>query len=142
MPCQWTADKPDFTQFAGDYEATITLGFDPASETDIQMMVDKDFAECEVYVNGTRIDLKPAPEVARDSFLTDISDVSAFVGSLLKRGDNVLKVVSPTKLSEPLRLVGDFRVTLAGEQITLKAPAEPNPFNLEVDYPFYSIPGH
>ncbi len=138
MPCQWTADKPDFTQFAGDYEATITLGFDPASETDIQMMVDKDFAECEVYVNGTRIDLKPAPEVARDSFLTDISDVSAFVGSLLKRGDNVLKVVSPTKLSEPLRLVGDFRVTLAGEQITLKAPAEPNPFNLEVDYPFYS----
>lgn len=138
MPVQWTADKPDFEAFAGDYEATITLDFDPASETAIQMMVDKDFAECEVYVNGTKVDLQPAPEVARDSFLTDFSDVSAFVGHLLKRGKNVLKVASPTKLSEPLRLVGDFRVELSGEDLTLHTPAEPKPFNLEIDYPFYS----
>lgn len=138
MPCQWTADKPDFTKHAGDYEATITLDFEPASETAIQMMVDKDFAECEVYVNGTKIDLKCAPPFAKDSFLTDFSDISAFVGDLLKRGENVLKVVSPTKLSEPLRLVGDFHVELSGEDVTLRSPAEPNPFNLELDYPFYS----
>ncbi len=138
MPCQWTADKPDFTKHAGDYEAKIALDFDPASETSIQMMVDKDFAECDVYVNGTKIDLKPAPAFAKDSFLTDFSDVSAFVGHLFKRGENALKVVSPTKLSEPLRLVGDFRVSIEGEQVTLRAPGEPNPLNLELDYPFYS----
>jgi hypothetical protein len=138
MPCQWTADKPDFTQFAGDYEATITLDFDPAADIAVQMILDKDFAECEVYVNGQKVDLKPAPDFAPEFFLTDYQDVSAFVGHLLKRGENVLKVISPTKLSEPLRLVGDFRVHLAGESITLTAPAHIDPFELEMDYPFYS----
>jgi len=138
MPCQWTADKPDFTTFAGDYETRITLDFEPASDTAIQMMVDKDFTECEVYVNGSRVDLGPAPDFAKDSFLTDFSDVSAFVGGLLRKGENVLKVVSPTKLSEPLRLVGDFHVTLAGEKVTLRAHGEPHPFNMEMDYPFFS----
>ena len=148
MPCQWTADKPDFTVFAGDYEATVTLDFDPASDVAIQMMLDKDFAECEVYINGQKIDLTPAPDFAPEFFLTDYQDVSAFVGHLLKRGENALKVISPTKLSEPLRLVGDFRVHLAGTNtehpepvegaLTLLPPADPNPFKLEADYPFYS----
>lgn len=138
MPCQWTSDKPDFTEFAGDYETSVTLDFDPASDIAIQMMLDKDFAECEVFVNGSKVDLKPAPDFAPEFFLTDYQDVSGFVGHLLKRGENVLKVVSPTKLSEPLRLVGDFRVHLAGESITLTAPNHIDPFELEMDYPFYS----
>ena len=138
MPCQWTADKPDFTAFAGDYEAKVTLSFDPAADTSVQMILDKDFADCRVYVNGSEVELKPAPEFARDSFLTDYQDVSGFVGHLLKRGENVLKVTSPTKLSEPLRLVGDFRVHMAGKQIELSAQTEPNTFMLEADYPFYS----
>jgi hypothetical protein len=57
---------------------------------------------------------------------------------LLKRGENELRVVSPTKLSEPLRLVGDFRVGIEGEGTILRAPGQPNPLNMEIDYPFYS----
>lgn len=140
MPCQWTADKPDFTQFAGAYESTVKLDFEPESDIAIQMMLDKDFSECEVYVNGQKVDLNPAPNFAPDFFLTDYQDVSAFVGHLLKRGENTLRVISPTKLSEPLRLVGDFRVHLVGESLTISAPAELNPFMLETDYPFYSGP--
>ena len=145
MPCQWTADKPDFTEFAGVYEATIKLDFDPPSDVAISMMLDRDFAECEVYVNGARVDLKPAPEFAAEFFLTDFQDVNAFVGHLLKRGENALKVISPTKLSEPLRLVGDFHVSPCHPEldsgpraISLVAPDAPNPFALEADYPFYS----
>ena len=138
ISAQWTDDKTDFAEYAGDYKAAITLDFEPTAETAIQMMVDNDFAECEVYINGSRVDLKPAPEFAPDSFLTDFSDVSAFVGSLLKRGENTLKVVSPTRLSEPLRLVGDFHVTVADEHVTLRTPGEAHPFALELDYPFYS----
>jgi hypothetical protein len=104
-------------------------------------------------VNGERVDLKPAPDFAPEFFLTDYQDVSAFVGHLLKRGENALKVVSPTKLSEPLRLVGDFRVHLAEANtehpesracrriegaLTLLPPADPDPFMLEADYPFFS----
>jgi hypothetical protein len=64
--------------------------------------------------------------------------VCAEVGHLLKRGTNKLKVVSPTKLSEPLRLVGGFRVKVEGTKLTLLEPVEANPFRLELDYPFYS----
>lgn len=145
MPCQWTAEKPDFTAFAGTYEATATLDFDPPSDASISIVLDKDFAECDVYVNGARVDLKPALELAAGFFLTDFQDVSAFVGHLLKRGENSLKVVSPTKLSEPLRLVGDFRVRAQRSEpesghcgVALLAPGPVDPFAPEADYPFYS----
>ncbi len=156
MPVQWTADKPDFTEFAGVYEATVALGFDPPSDVAISMMLDKDFAckedcspdcsqtrceqssLCEVYVNGARVDLKPAPEFAAEFFLTDFQDVNAFVGHLLKRGENTLKVVSPTKLSEPLRLVGEFGVRIDNGQLSIDNWKSPDPFALESDYPFFS----
>ena len=138
IPVNWDPKKPEFTALAGDYEASVTLDFDPAGDTSIQMMLDKDFGECEVYVNGERVELKPAPDFAHDSFLTDYQDVSAFVGHLMKRGKNALRVVSPTKLSEPLRLIGDFRVRMAEEHVTLQAPGAIDPFMLEADYPFYS----
>lgn len=145
MPCQWTADKPDFAAFAGTYEATVTLDFDPPSDVSIRMILDKDFAECDVYVNETRVDLKPAPDFAAEPVLTDFQDVGAFAGHLLRRGENKLKVVSPTKLSEPLRLVGDFRVCVGQPEpgsvsgtVTLLAPGAVDPFALETDYPFYS----
>jgi len=145
MPCQWTADKPDFEAFAGAYEATIRLDFDPPSDVSISLMLDKDFADCQIYVNGALVEPKPAPDFAAEFFLTDFQDVNAFVGHLLKRGENTLKVISPTKLSEPLRLVGDFRVRechpeldSGSTRICLLAPEPPDPFALEADYPFYS----
>lgn len=145
MPCQWTADKPDFTAFAGTYEAIVTLDFDPPGNGSISMILDKDFAECEVYVNGTRIDLKPAKQVGSGLLLTDFQDLSAPVDHLLKRGENSLTVVSPTKLSEPLRLVGNFRVRTNQTELSsgistvaLLAPGPVDPLALEKDYPFYS----
>lgn len=138
MPVNWDANRPDFTTFAGTYEARVELDFDPPSDISVSMMLDKDFADCEVYVNDQRVDLKPAPEFCNEFFLTDFQDVSAFVGHLLRRGENVLRVVSPTKLSEPLRLVGDFRVGIEGERITIGARSEWDPFRLETDYPFFS----
>jgi hypothetical protein len=70
--------------------------------------------------------------------LTDFHDVHASIGSLLRKGTNRFRVVSPTKLSEPLRLVGDFLVRMHGTRVVIEPPAQPNPFNLEIDYPFYS----
>lgn len=138
IPIQWAADKPDFTRFAGTYEATVSLDFDPPSDVSVSMMLDKDFADCEIYINGERVDPRPAPEFAAEFFLTDFQDVSAFIGHLLKRGDNVLKVISPTKLSEPLRLVGNFHVRATDTEVSLLCENKPNPFALEKDYPFYS----
>lgn len=138
MPCQWTADKPDFEAYAGTYEAVIKLDFDPANDIAITMMLDKDFAGCQVYVNGEKVNLTPAPDFAAEFFLTDFQDVNAFVGHLLKRGENVLKVISPTKLSEPLRLVGDFQVHIEDNKLTLTQPATFDPIKPEADYPFFS----
>ncbi len=154
LPVNWDPNVPNFEQYAGMYEAEVEIDLDPSG---IKMIVDKDFAECEVYVNGTRVELAPcrispspqpspasgegvggARALSSQPFLTDFQDVCAEIGHLLKRGANKLKVVSPTKLSEPLRLVGDFRVRLEGTKVSLLEPGEVNEFRLEMDYPFYS----
>lgn len=147
MPANWSPASPDWTQFAGVYETQIEVYL----PTDgIRMIVDKDFAECEVYVNEQRVDLTPCckptsfqtstagKEGDKPEFLTDFQDVQAPIGHLLQEGMNSLKVVSPTKLSEPLRLVGDFLVDLKGKKIALKPRNGENPFRLELNYPFYS----
>ena len=72
------------------------------------------------------------------TYLTDFQDVQASVGHILKEGINHFKVISPTRLSEPLRLVGQFHVRLKGKDVCIVEPNEPNPFKLEMDYPFYS----
>lgn len=154
LPVNWDPNPPDFTQHAGCYEAEIEINFDPAA---IRMIVDKDFSECEVYVNGKQVELQPcwtslaskhspngstlASKLANlksQPFLTDFQDVCADIGHLLKRGTNHFRVISPTKLSEPLRLVGDFRVRIEGTKVVLLEPGYVNPFGLEQDYPFYS----
>jgi hypothetical protein len=154
LPVNWDPNPPDFAQYAGCYETEIEINLDPSA---IRMVVDKDFSECEVYVNGTKVDLLPCSQLlsTRQStegdalvykladlksqpFLTDFQDVYADVGRLLKRGTNQIRVISPTKLSEPIRLVGDFRVRIDGTKVILLEPGDLNPFRLEQDYPFYS----
>jgi len=152
MICDWAPSDPHYEQYAGVYEAEVGIDCDPSA---IRMMVDSDFAECEVYVNYELVRLLPccgnsgecAPTGGADTsfprhrpFLTDFGDLCAEVGHLLKSGANRLKVVSPTKLSEPLRLVGPFRVRAEGTtvQLTEGDPAEVDPFRLEFEYPFYS----
>jgi hypothetical protein len=56
MPVNWDPNVPDFEQYAGVYEAEIEIGLDPSG---IRMVVDKDFAECEVYVNDALVGLVP-----------------------------------------------------------------------------------
>lgn len=135
IPANWVAEPPVFEQFAGTYEAKIEIN----CKTDgIEMIVDKDFADCEVCVNDSHVEFAECCHDGNDRFLTDFMDICADVGSLLRKGENHLRVVSPTKLSEPLRLVGNFKVHLAGKDIVLNPPGELNPFRIEMDYPFYS----
>lgn len=138
IPVNWDPNKPDFDSFAGTYETTVFLDFAPGDEGSIAMMVDRDFAECEVFINEQKVDLKPANALTEGAFLTDPEDMVAGVGGLMKQGLNRLKVVSPTKLSEPLRLVGDFCVGIAGKHVRLSSSAQTDPMRVEETYPFYS----
>lgn len=139
VPANWSPTAPDWEQFAGIYEASATVDLSPNG---IRLVVDRDFAECEVYVNDARIELRPCCGDgacgSQPGFLTDFQDVEAEVGCLLTKGENRFRVVSPTKLSEPLRLVGDFRTRIEGREVVLLEPGEVNLFRLELDYPFYS----
>ncbi|MCE5314225.1 MAG: glycosyl hydrolase [Armatimonadota bacterium] len=136
VPASWDANPPDFSLCSGCYEAKIDVNCDP---TGISMVVDKDFQDCEVYVNGTRITFEDCCFGDEHSFyLTDFADIRASLDGILQSGTNNLNVISPTKLSEPLRLVGKFKVHLAGSNIALNPLGETNMFRLEMDYPFYS----
>lgn len=141
ISCNWDPSPPDFREYAGVYESEVEID---AVTDGIKMIVDRDFAQCQVYVNGERVRLRPCSEVQTSTldhqplFLTDVFDLFADVGDLLKRGKNHLKVVSPTKLSEPLRLVGSFRVRVEGPMVRLIEPGEADPLHPELDYPFYS----
>ncbi|MCE5323680.1 hypothetical protein LLG46_10255 [bacterium] len=135
IPVNWVADAPDFSQYAGTYEAKVEIN---CPTEGIEMIVDKDFANCEVYVNDKRVEFTECCHGSADSFLTDFMDIHADVGSMLRTGENNFKIISPTKLSEPLRLVGNFSVHIAGKDIVINPTGEVNPFRLEMDYPFYS----
>lgn len=144
IPANWDSNPtPDWESFAGTYRSRLVVEFDPDPERPVSMILDKDFAECEVYVNDSLVELRPCcgPEKSNHGqagYLTDFADVRACVGHLLVRGENTLNVVSPTKLSEPLRLAGDFRVNLRNTEVVLVEPGEINPFRMEQDYPFYT----
>ncbi len=140
IPCNWSPAAPDFDQYAGTYEANVEIDANPNG---IRLMLDKDFSECEVYVNESPTRLTPCCAEAQRSpetppYLTDFQDVQASVGHLLKQGMNHFKVISPTRLSEPLRLVGQFHVRLKGKDVCAVEADQMNPFRLEMDYPFYS----
>lgn len=130
---------PVFEQYAGAYEAEIEVNLPPDG---IQMVLDADYAACEVYLNDTRVNLNPMGRegiLPTDSgYLIDFTDLIADVSALIRQGRNVLRVVSPTRLSEPIRLVGDFRVHVAGRLVVLVPTGEVDPLQLENDYPFYS----
>jgi len=147
IPCNWDPNAPDYKQYAGTYEADVEIDCEFSG---IALILDRDFAECEIYVNGARVvpeQCRAEPGADSESedgepptlaWLTDFQDVRASIGALLRRGTNHFRIVSPTKLSEPLRLVGDFRVRLQDDGIALVDPGAVDPFNLELDYPFYS----
>ena len=136
IPANWAPETPDFKSFAGAYETNVEVNCEPE---DIQLILDKDFADCEVYLNGSKLDMeKCCRGCDSGSYITDFEDIRAAVGDILKQGVNHFKVISPTKLSEPIRLVGNFIVKIAGKDIVLNPPDEPNLFRLEMDYPFYS----
>jgi hypothetical protein len=139
IPANWDTNPPDFEQYAGVYEAEIEVNLPPDG---IRMILDADYSACEVQVNGKRVELRP---MGRDGilptasgYLTDFQDVWADAGSVLCEGRNSIRVVSPTRLSEPIRLVGDFRVHVAGRLVVLVPPGEIDPLQFDRDYPFYS----
>lgn len=136
MPGNWDPNYPDFEQFAGVYETDIEINI-PTDK--IKLVIDKEFSEYEVYINDTPIALKPCCGNNDSTFyLTDFQDVYATVGDALKQGNNHIKVITPTKLSEPIRFVGDFSVQIQGESIVINAPSTETKYKLEMDYPFYS----
>lgn len=141
MPVNWSPDCPDWTEWAGTYEADVEIN---APTDGIRLILDRDFSDCEVYVNDTPVDLTPCCTARLSTFnfqppfLTDFFDVHADISHLLKPGMNHFRVTSPTKLSEPLRLVGQFHVDVRGTQIVLNEAADPSPYSPELDYPFYS----
>ncbi len=123
IPANWDPNPPEFTEQAGVYEAEAEIDFAPTTPLfrdtpvpkpgdtpvpkpdEIDLILDRDFADCRVYVNDTLVELSPCLGPEGGTFLTDFLDVRAGVGHLLKHGTNRFKVISPTKLSEPLRLV-------------------------------------
>lgn len=131
IPQNTDRNPPDFERYAGIYEAEIEVNL-PGDG--ISTILDADYASCQVYINGLPVKTQPAGE----EYLTDFQDLRADIGALLRQGRNTIRVVSPTKLSEPVRLVGDFRVHVAGRLLVLVPPGELDPLHLERDYPFYS----
>jgi hypothetical protein len=130
IPVNWDASPPDFSRFAGTYEAKLYVKDKPAP---IRLVLDQDYAECKITVNSFEVMLLPC-----QNCLTGTTDLSADVTELLKDGENIIQVVSPTKLSEPLRFAGDFDVILDHEQVTIIPRSERNLFKLEETMPFYS----
>ena len=139
IPVSWDTNPPDFEQHAGVYEADIEVNLPPEG---IRLVLDTDYSACEVYINGRRVELHPMGREGilptGSGYLTDFQDVWADVSGVLRKGRNSIRVVSPTRLSEPIQLVGDFRVHTAGRLVVLVPPGEIDPLQLERDYPFYS----
>jgi hypothetical protein len=69
--------------------------------------------------------------------LTDWFDVWAEISGVLQSGINTIRVTSPIKLCEPVRLVGDFGVKI-GDTIKLVGPNPVELFSPEKTYPFHS----
>jgi hypothetical protein len=91
-------------------------------------------------VNDNLVELIPCVTVdgiETHPHLTDWFDVWADISGVLKRGMNRIRVSSPTKLCEPVRLVGNFGVKIA-EPIKLVESTPADIFSLEEAYPFHS----
>lgn len=131
MPVNWDPNPPDFSQFAGEYTAHFYLD---ADSTGLELVVDREYESYKIYLNGEEIVLTPAQR-----WVVDPMDLSASVGHLLRQGKNEIKVLTDSKLSEPLRLVGDFDISIKDDTVRLDPPGiRRNPFKLEETLPFYS----
>lgn len=130
IPVNWEQVQTDVDQFAGTYEATLQIIGDPGQ---IRMVVDREYTDCRTYLNGSEVIFPPT-----QNWLIDPMDLAADVTEMIKEGINQVSVISPTKLSEPIRFAGNFDVTQADGQVTISPMEERQPFNLEDSMPFYS----
>lgn len=139
IPVGWDTNPPDFTQFAGVYEAEIEINAQPER---IKLILDADYAACEVFINDTQITLQQMGESSilptQSGYLMDSADLWADASGALMQGLNRIRIISPTRLSEPVRFVGDFRTHVAGRLVVIVPPGDIDPLQVERDCPFYS----
>lgn len=130
IPTNWEAPAENYDELAGTYEAEIIV---QGKHESIRMVLDSDFADCSVHLNDEEVILRPA-----NKWLTDMFDVETDVTNLIREGANTIRVLSPTKLSEPIRFVGDFDVSASDGVVTISPRGKRNPLRLEESMPFYS----
>lgn len=130
IPVNWQEAPCDPREFAGTYETEVRVEGQPLT---VRMVLDHDYAGCKVYLNDEEVTIRPAHK-----WLTDIFDLEANVTELLREGANTIRVVSPTKLCEPIRLVGNFDVAANGDGVTISPAEDRNGLRLEETMPFYS----
>jgi hypothetical protein len=131
IPVYWVPSPSDFSTGAGEYTASTDIDLDPAA---LRIVLDAEYADHELYVNGRRADLRKATP-----HLVDWGDLEPEQADLLVRGRNEFRVVTKIKLSEPLRIVGDFLVRTSEAGLRLKAgDLREHKFELESVYPFFS----
>ncbi len=131
IPVNWDATNYRFEEYAGVYETDLVL----EKEIDnLRLVVDKDYADCRVFLNGVELMLKKS-----EAWITDPEDLDANLDGFLHTGKNVFKVESPTKLSEPLRIVGSFAVKNREAPVTIQPLSDSHdPFSPEECFPFFS----
>ncbi|MDO8588745.1 MAG: glycosyl hydrolase [Armatimonadota bacterium] len=131
IPVNWDPNPPDFSAGAGEYTAAIDV---EAPVAGLRIVLDGEYADHELYVNGRPASLRKATP-----HLLDWGDLEPEEGGLLVQGRNEFRVVTKYKLSEPLRIVGEFLVEQTKEGLRLvKGSPEQHKYELESVFPFYS----
>ena len=131
IPVNWDPNPPDFTVWAGEYTAALDIDADPAG---LRLVLDEEYAEHELYVNGRRASLRKA-----DPLPMDWDDLEPEEPDLLVKGRNEFRVVTKTRLSEPIRVIGDFGVILEERNLrVVERTSEVDTFEPERVYPFFS----
>ncbi|MFQ3548969.1 MAG: glycosyl hydrolase [Armatimonadota bacterium] len=135
-PVNWDPNPPDFTQYAGVYEAKVNI---ETMHDNVKLMLDANYKDCKVFVNDTEVELVDTCKgINNCDFLTDFLDVECEISHLLKNGENILRVECPYKLSEPIRLVGNFHIKLEDNNVIIMEMLSVDPYNLSEYYPFFS----
>jgi len=131
IPRYWVPNPRDFSSGAGEYTASIDIDFDP---TGLRIVLDGEYGDHELYINGRRAHLRKATP-----HLLDWGDLEPEQTGLLIKGRNEFRVATRIKLSEPLRIVGDFLVQRTDNGLRLiTGDAQEHKFELEKVHPFFS----
>jgi hypothetical protein len=131
IPVNWDPNPPDFTSGAGEYTTEMDIQLPPSG---LRIVLDGEYADHELYVNGRRAKLKKAVP-----HLTDWGDLEPEEADLLVQGRNEFRVVTTRKLSEPLRIVGAFLVEQDANALRLvEGEPEAHKYELERVFPFFS----